>query len=83
LAGLVFAVGAHDRGVDGAGVGFEVLAGVALIADHDDMPDALDTGQQAERDVAFADLGARQRQRPGGPSRANKACSLKPKKYRL
>jgi hypothetical protein len=65
LVGLVFTARAHDRGVDGAGVGFEVLAGVALVADYDDMPGASDTGQQAQRDVAFADLGGSSAPAPG------------------
>jgi hypothetical protein len=65
-SGFVFAARANDCRVQRVDLGLEVFAGVALVADDDDMARAVDTLQQSECDVAFTDLGTGQRQGPGG-----------------
>jgi len=53
LAGFVLAVGAHDRGAEVHGGGFEFAAGVALVGD-DRFAAAQAAAEQAERDLALA-----------------------------
>jgi len=66
LAGLVFAARADDRGAEGQGVGLELPAGVALIADDGDRAGVAGSGDQLQRDVAFAVFGAGDLQRSWG-----------------
>src|ERR1700679_2245828 len=62
--GLVFAARPDDRGVEFAGLGGELFAGVALIADHGHCPSSLCSGEQFQRDFALVELGAGQSDRP-------------------
>src|SRR4051812_612557 len=58
LAGLVFAAGTDDRGVQFGGVSAEVAAGVALVADDGQRAVAGDAGEHVQADVTFAGLWA-------------------------
>src|SRR5947209_10148640 len=65
-AGLVPAPRAHDQRLERGGVGLELAAGVALVADHGQMARAVHAPQQRQADLALADLRAGQLERPRG-----------------
>src|SRR3954447_22678251 len=62
LAGLVFAAGTDDRGVQVGGVRAEVAAGVALVADDGQRAVAGDAGEHVQADLTFAGLWAGERE---------------------
>src|SRR5579862_934438 len=49
--GFVFAAGPHDCGVEFGGVLFELAAGVAFVADHEQVPVSLAALQESEADI--------------------------------
>src|SRR5215217_2278239 len=57
LGRLVLAARPDDRGVEQLGGGLELAAGVAFVADHEQVPGALTAFEQAEADLAFGCLG--------------------------
>src|SRR3954467_11644362 len=61
-AGLVFAAWPHDRCVEVGGGLLELAAGVAFIADDEQVPGAVAALQQGEADIAFGGLGRGQHQ---------------------
>src|SRR5476649_829495 len=67
LAGLVFAFWPDDRGVEFGGGVFELAAGVAEIADHEQMAVALAALEQGQADVAFGHFWRGQHQRAWRP----------------
>ena len=84
LAGFGLAPRPDDRGVELAGPMFEVAAGVAEIADHEQVALALAALTQRQADVAFGCLGRAEQQRARGVlSSANQPCNRKPQKERL
>src|SRR5665213_3706950 len=54
---FVFAAGPDDRGVEVGGLLFELAAGVAFVADHEQVPVPSAALQEGEADVAFGGLG--------------------------
>src|SRR5436190_3108103 len=64
--GLVFAPRSDDGGVEPAGRGFELLAGVAFVADHAERAGALAAGEQCQADVALGGLRRGEHQRARG-----------------
>lgn len=82
-AGFVFAARADDVGVAIMHRGGEVAACVALVADDDDAPGALDAFDERQADIALVKLWARQRDRARGAVQREQAVQPKPQKYRL
>src|SRR3954463_11209223 len=66
FAGLVLAARPGDQRLEPEGVGLELPAGVALVADHGHRTGAVDALKQRQARLALADLGARERQRAWG-----------------
>src|SRR5487761_1907592 len=62
--GFVFAAGPNDRGVKAGGGVLEVAAGVAFVADHEQVPVALTAFQQGEADVALGGFRGREQECP-------------------
>ena len=64
--GVVVGAGSDDRGVEFGGEPLELAAGVAFVADHEQVAGALAALQQGEADVAFGGLGRGRRRRARG-----------------
>ena len=62
FGGFVFAAGPHDGGVEFGGELFELAAGAAFVADHEQVPGALAASQHREADIAFWCLGRGEQQ---------------------
>src|SRR5262245_54460851 len=64
-AGLVSAAGPQDGCVEVGGELFELAAGIALVAEHEQVAGALAALEQGEADVAFGRLGGGEHQGGG------------------
>src|SRR5829696_3721789 len=83
-AGFVFAAWSDDQGAEVGGLGFEVAAGVALVADHGERPAAVDASQQLQTDVALAGLRRSERHRPWCAVGGHQCvCGRRPQKKRV
>src|SRR4051794_15240152 len=69
----------HPRAEALAGLGFEVTAGVALVAD-DQLPAVQPDLKQAERDIAFLLIGGRHDRGPWGAVRRGEQMQSHPPK---
>jgi hypothetical protein len=67
LAGLVFAAGSDDRGVQVADLIGELASGVALIADQGHPAVSATTSEELHGDLALTLLGGAERERSGCP----------------
>ena len=81
-AGLVFAGGSEDRGVEFCHTSRERSSGVALVADHGLSTDAWGASEQFQCDLALILLGEVSASALGVPSGAKTACRRKPQKKR-
>ena len=71
-----------DRGVEVGGRVFEVAAGVAEIADHEEVAVALAAFEQRQAEVAFGRLWRGEDERAWVPSSANRPWRRKPETHR-
>ena len=80
VSGFVFAAGTDDRGVEVGGELFELAAGVAFVADHDQVAGRWQRSSRARQTSRSEVLGEVSMSARGVPSRANRPCRRKPQK---
>jgi hypothetical protein len=84
-AGVLFAAGADDRGLERGELGLEVLAAEVLVADQDQRLAGLAfaAADHLEADELLVDLWGGERERSGVPSGAERGGGRTPKTWRL